>query len=234
MTDTTSIRDAASVILVRDRHRAPRVLMGQRHQRAAFMPGVFVFPGGAVDPQDAQVSLHCDLTSACRERLADGANPELCLALQGAAIREVREETGLLLGRDAPWAATPAAASWQIFAEECCTPASAGFRFFFRAITPPGAPRRFDARFFLVDADQAVAKGDLDDFSRADDELSNLQWVPLADVSSLRIAFITHLALEKALPLIAHDDPPAEVPLIQGSRESMLRRAREDGGRFAY
>jgi 8-oxo-dGTP pyrophosphatase MutT (NUDIX family) len=234
MTDTTPIRDAASVILVRDRDRAPRVLMGQRHQRAAFMPGVFVFPGGAVDPQDERVPVHCDLSAVCRERLADGASAGLSLALQGAAIREVREETGLLLGRNEPWAAESAAASWQIFADECCTPASAGFRFFFRAITPPGAPRRFDARFFLVDADRAVAKGGLDDFSRADDELSNLQWVPLADVTSLRIAFITHLALERALPLIGHDEPPADVPLIQGSRESMLRRAREDGDRFAY
>jgi 8-oxo-dGTP pyrophosphatase MutT (NUDIX family) len=234
MTDTTPIRDAASVILVRDRHRAPRVLMGQRHQRAAFMPGVFVFPGGAVDPQDAGVPVHCDLSAACLERLADGAGAGLSLALQGAAIREVREETGLLLGRNEPWAAEPAAASWQIFADESCTPASAGFRFFFRAITPPGAPRRFDARFFLVDADQALAKGDLDDFSRADDELSNLQWVPLNQVASLRIAFITHLALERALPLIGHDEPPAEVPLVQGSRKSMLRRARADGDRFAY
>ena len=44
------IRNAATVIALRDRHSdSPKVLMGQRGARAAFMPNKFVFPGGAVD-----------------------------------------------------------------------------------------------------------------------------------------------------------------------------------------
>ena len=48
MTDKTAIRNAATVILLRDRLENPRVLMGQRGAKAAFMPNKFVFPGGAV------------------------------------------------------------------------------------------------------------------------------------------------------------------------------------------
>jgi len=51
-------RPAASVILLRrgGRHgdRALEVLMVQRSTRSGFMPGVWVFPGGAVDPEDGE------------------------------------------------------------------------------------------------------------------------------------------------------------------------------------
>ena len=52
-TDKTAIRNAATVIVLRDRFTAPRILMGQRGAGAAFMPNKFVFPGGAVDAGDA-------------------------------------------------------------------------------------------------------------------------------------------------------------------------------------
>ena len=47
--DKTKIRNAATVIVVRNKHDKPSVLMGQRGVDAAFMPSKFVFPGGAVD-----------------------------------------------------------------------------------------------------------------------------------------------------------------------------------------
>ena len=53
----TEIRDASSVIIVREDGPVPKVLMGQRGKAAAFMPNKFVFPGGAVDPIDADVKL---------------------------------------------------------------------------------------------------------------------------------------------------------------------------------
>ena len=55
--DKTAIRNAATVIVIRDRMTTPSILMGQRGSKAAFMPNKFVFPGGAVDAADAHVPL---------------------------------------------------------------------------------------------------------------------------------------------------------------------------------
>jgi 8-oxo-dGTP pyrophosphatase MutT (NUDIX family) len=188
----TPIRDAASLILVRDGQTAPRILMGQRGAGAAFMPMKFVFPGGAVDPDDARVALARPLTPDCQARLAAesrGASPE---ALAGAAIRELWEEAGLVLGDPGRWPATPPA-DWSTFAATGHLPSAAALRFVFRAITPPGRTRRFDARFFMADA--AALAGDPDDFDAASDELAHLQWVPLAEVRSFDLPFITEVVL---------------------------------------
>lgn len=207
--------------------------MGQRSRNAAFMPSVYVFPGGAVDDGDARVPLSQRLNAVCDKRLREGCSDTLVTGLQAAAIREVSEETGLLLGHAGLWT-DAAPAGWETFRENACRPCARNFRFVFRAITPVGPPRRFDARFFLADADAAVHGENLDDFSGASDELSNLRWVALDEVDSLRIAFITTLALETAAPHMAHDDPPDAVPCITGDREQAMRSARPDRNRFAF
>ena len=51
------IRDAATVILLRQKKDSTYVLMGQRGNKAAFMPSKYVFPGGAVDEDDTNVEL---------------------------------------------------------------------------------------------------------------------------------------------------------------------------------
>lgn len=187
------IRDAATVILVdRDRADGPSVLMGMRGAGAAFMPSKYVFPGGAVDPGDGE-GCRDALSDACRARLA--AHPVTAAAidpdaLAGAAMREMAEETGLQL---APTADDP-------------------LLFVFRAITPPGRPRRFDARFFLIDARNIV--GDREDFSAACDELSHLHWVPLAEARALDLPFITEVVLAEVAQLVAEAGPgPLSVPL---------------------
>ena len=101
--DKTAIRNAATVIVVRDRSTTPRVLMGQRGSNAVFMPNKFVFPGGAVDAEDADVPLARMINEPCVSRLEDMSDPALIHSLCVAAIRELFEETGQILGVQGMW-----------------------------------------------------------------------------------------------------------------------------------
>ncbi|MBS9716991.1 NUDIX domain-containing protein [Pseudohalocynthiibacter aestuariivivens] len=217
--DKTAIRNAATVILLRDKTTNPRVLMGQRGAKAAFMPNKFVFPGGAVDPDDAQIPLASTMSNTCLTRLAEDADPALVPALQTAAIREVWEETGLILGAQSRWHTAPPE-DWVDFAATGHVPSAAGFTFVFRAITPPGRPRRFDARFFLADA--AHIQGDPDDFSRASEELSQLQWIPLEEVRSFNLPFITEVVLAEIAALANEETQPESVPFFKNDDEESL------------
>lgn len=198
--DKTRIRDAATVLLVRRAPAGPQVLMGMRGAAAAFMPSKYVFPGGAVDADDANVPFAAPLSPACAARLADRAPEGLAGALAAAAVRELWEETGLMLGAPGVWpGAVPP--DWQSFAATGMLPAASALTFVFRAITPAGRPRRFDARFFLADA--GAVRGDADDFSGACDELSHLHWVALSEARRLNLPFITEVVLAEVAALLA-------------------------------
>ncbi|WP_192931062.1 NUDIX hydrolase [Gemmobacter serpentinus] len=213
MTADLPIRPAATVILSRKGPQGPEVLMGQRGAGAAFMPSKYVFPGGAVDAGDAHVPLAAGLPGPCAALLAaDAPGPE---ALAAAAIREVFEETGLALGRPGAWPGT-APAGWAGFAARGLVPEASGLRLIFRAITPPGRPRRFDARFFLADA--AAIHGDSDDFSGAEDELSHLHWIALSEVRRLDLPFITEVVLSEVALILSGGSQPG-VPFFDNATQ---------------
>lgn len=216
--DKTQIRDAATVIVLRDRMTTPRILMGQRGAQAAFMPNKFVFPGGAVDAGDHTVPLASELTDLDRARLAEDGAPDLARALAAAAIRELFEETGQVLGQPEAWPDAPA--DWHQFSSSGHRPHAAPLQFVFRALTPPGRPRRFDARFFLIDADDLAS--DPDDFSAASDELSHLQWVGLSDVRGFDMPFITEVVLSEIAARVTDRAPPASVPFFKNNDEESL------------
>ena len=225
--DKSALRNAATVIVLRDRMTAPRVLMGQRGESAVFMPNKFVFPGGAGDAADRDVPLATPLPPLCADRLCEDAPPDVAPALAAAAIRELWEETGLVLGQPGAWPGAPPA-DWTRFAATGHVPVAHPLQFVFRAITPPGRPRRFDARFFLVDAG-AIA-GDLDDFGAACDELSHLQWIPLPEVRQFDLPFITEVVLAEVAARAADPTPPASVPFFHnGVEESLFLRLRGIG-----
>ena len=213
MQDKSAIRDAATVIVVRDKSS---VLMGQRGAGAAFMPGKFVFPGGAIDDVDAQVPVG-PLGGDCDMRLSEeSACPAPALAAGG--IRELWEETGQILGTPGVWPDAPQ--GWRGFAQSGHVPNGAALEFFFRAVTPLGRPRRFDARFFLADADDLVT--DPDDFSRAEEELEHLQWVPLTAARSFDLPFITKVVIAELLAHLAQGGPIRSVPFFRNDDEAHL------------
>ncbi len=217
--DKTAIRNAATVIVLRDRLSGPSILMGQRGARAAFMPNKFVFPGGAVDARDADVALASPLPEICHARLAEDAPAGLQTALAAAAIRELWEETGLILGRPGDWSGAPPP-DWRGFAATGHVPTAEPLQFVFRALTPPGRPRRFDARFFLVDAN--AISGDLDDFTHASDELSHLQWIPLPEARHFDLPFITEVVLAEVAGRVADLSPPDNIPYFRNDDEASL------------
>ncbi len=216
---TPPIRDAATIILVRDAATNPSILMGQRGAGAAFMPNKVVFPGGAVDPRDRGIPLATRMSLTCEERLRLGAGPDVSAALAAAAIRELWEESGLILGARGQWP-DEVPPDWQSFAATGHLPRADALHYVFRAITPPGRPRRFDARFFLADA--AHLANDPDDFSAATDELSQLQWIPLSKARSFDLPFITEVVLAEVAASLPRIGPPPSVPFFNNSDEESL------------
>ncbi|MCZ4353725.1 NUDIX hydrolase [Roseovarius aestuarii] len=217
--DKTAIRDAATVIVLRGGAENPQVLMGQRGSKAAFMPDKFVFPGGAVDPGDSDIPLIAPLPALCQDRLCEDSTPNLSAALAAATIRELWEEAGLIIGRPGVWPGI-APPDWASFAERGFVPDASGLQFVFRAITPPGRPRRFDARFFLVDATHLA--GDPDDFSAACEELSHLQWIPLSEARQFDLPFITEVVLAEVAARAGNPAPPVSIPFYRNDDEESL------------
>lgn len=184
------IKDAATTIVMRE----DRVLMGRRQRGAVFLPDKFVFPGGRVDAADAAAAFGGLLDPRCEAALSfeTARAPEV---FGVAALRELYEETGL-----APRA--PALS----------------MRFVYRAITPPDMARRFDARFFLIEA--ADLAGDLDHLTPPEDELSDLQWLTLDQALTYPIADITRDVLLHVQSGIPQDVVPWRV----GDRADRITR----------
>lgn len=217
--DKTAIRNASTVIVIRDRMHEPSILMGQRGAKAAFMPNKFVFPGGAVDADDAHIPLATPLTPQCAARIGEDVDASLAHAIPVAAIRELWEETGLILGTKGEWQGD-VPPDWESFAATGHLPHAEPLQFVFRALTPPGRPRRFDARFFLLDVDEVAS--DPDDFAAASDELSHLQWVPLTQARSFDMPFITEVVLAEVEARARDLNAPDSVPYFKNNDEESL------------
>lgn len=201
--------DAATLIAWRrSAGGAVEILMGRRHAGLAFAPGRYVFPGGRVDRSDAFVRPAGALRAEVAARLQRSATPRRAQALAAAAVRETFEETGLLLARPAE---VPGRVpkGWADFAAAGMAPAFDCLDYVFRAITPPDRPRRFNARFFLVDGRH------LHGTIRNSAELEDVAWVPTREVPKLSTIGVTLWALDEALAVL--NTPPATtrpVPVV--------------------
>jgi 8-oxo-dGTP pyrophosphatase MutT (NUDIX family) len=180
--DVPPLRPAATVIVLRDAARGPEVFLVRRHHAVAFMAGAHVFPGGRVDQGDhAADASWCDGVVEATTKLPGVAAGD-ALAFHIATARELFEEAGVLLARDATGQYVSLAGQadhdrFKVHREEL----NAGRRtlreiveaerlrlaldslvHYAHWVTPPIEIRRFDTQFFVtrVPAEQSPAHDD--------------------------------------------------------------------------
>lgn len=196
-------RDAATLVILDRNGPELRILMGKRRLDLAFMPGKYVFPGGRVDPGDKSIARADDLPQIEIDRLLVNmkGTPSIARAraLASAAVREAFEEAGLVIGQRGV-ATSAVAANWSAFVATGHLPAIGALRFFARAITPPGRPRRFDTRFFWIDATAITER-----LKFNDGELSGLDWLTLDQARGLDLPNITRVVLEDLKAMLSRD-----------------------------
>jgi 8-oxo-dGTP pyrophosphatase MutT (NUDIX family) len=141
--------------------------MLRRKASMAFAPGAFVFPGGSVDPRDAEQEIAWAGPGSAEWGRTFDAPPDLARALLCAAVRETFEESGVLLaGPSADTVvADTSAADWEadrralldrslslagLLRRRGLVLRSDLLRPWSRWITPAAEERRYDTRFFAA------------------------------------------------------------------------------------
>lgn len=158
MADVADARPSSTVVLARDAADAPEYLLVRRHAKSAF-GSTFAFPGGVLERGDSEVQVRCaGLRKGEAERLLDV--PADGLDYFSAAVRELFEETGVLLadceaGADAldrcRWRLNAGELGWQDFlADHGLEIRCDRLHYFSHWITPDTLPRRYSTRFFVA------------------------------------------------------------------------------------
>ncbi len=172
-------RDASTVMLVRDvaaggpgaGSTAMQVLLLRRNDKSTWVAGVHLFPGGAVDDEDAndEIARYCEGRSDAQASRILGV-PAGGRKFFVAAVRECFEEAGILLAlagqRKALSLRDPEVArrfvdyrrrlnAGEVQLHEICAAESLALDlncvgYFSHWITPEGSPRRYDTRFFVA------------------------------------------------------------------------------------
>jgi 8-oxo-dGTP pyrophosphatase MutT (NUDIX family) len=219
-------RDAATLVIVDGTSPAPRILMGRRRPDQVFLPNTFVFPGGRVEAADRAIARHHALAPADAEclKIAMRGRPSetRAVALALAAIRETYEETGIIVGEAHNGDRRQQPGGWQAFLTEGFQPRLEKLAFFARAITPPGRPRRYDTRFFVVDASEIAHRA-----TRVDGELLDIDWFTLDQARALKLPSITRHVLDDVAALLSrapHERASAEIPFYFQARGRFERR----------
>jgi 8-oxo-dGTP pyrophosphatase MutT (NUDIX family) len=207
-------RDAASLILLRGEGRDLEVLAGRRPGHVKFMPGVYVFPGGAIDREDNRPWA----VESGGEHL-----PPRLLRSARAALRETWEEVGVLVGRPAPVGADTTHAASRVEAAYAAAGIAAAvdtLTYVGRAITPTRVFRRFNTRFFLADGDHVHGEPE------ASEELEDVGWHPVGRQPLAALRDVSQFMLARAIALRS-GTAPAEVPLFctaRGQRRILVCR----------
>jgi 8-oxo-dGTP pyrophosphatase MutT (NUDIX family) len=180
-------RPAATVVVLRRGEPGLEVYLQRRPRTMGFAAGLWVFPGGRVDPYDADPAMAASWAgpspSAWAERI--GVPVEEARGLVVAACRETFEEAGVLLSDRPPGGAELQEARRRLLAgERDFARILAGMgvrldtdqlRYWAWWLTPEGEPRRYDTRFFVaaLPSDAAVTAHGLAEVERE-------RWLPPA------------------------------------------------------
>jgi 8-oxo-dGTP pyrophosphatase MutT (NUDIX family) len=241
--DAVPPRDAATVILGRDAARGPEILLLERHRDSRFLPGAFAFPGGRVETQDgapaAAARCHGLSPEEAARILGDVTPPGRALGFWVAALRELFEETGLLVARAGAGALLPGdattvarlgdqrarcrrdpAAFPAVLGAEALVLALDRMAYCAHWITPEERPVRYDARFFVAAAPPA-ATPDPDGV-----EMVRACWLTPAE------ALARHAAGDLVLPFPTRQilrtlvGPPTVDELLAAARSKAVRAVR--------
>lgn len=189
---TLKPRDASSLILIDRSGARARVLVGKRGKGHAFMPDLYVFPGGRRDRTDSRAAIAAPLKDAVIARLSARTpakfTPLTANGLAIAAARELEEEVSLSL--------TPREYSGAF------RPDLSRLRYVARAITPPGQNRRFDTRFFACFTDEIGVDAAA---ARESSELHDLTWIGVDDHDAVRLPRITKVILKELASALGED-----------------------------
>ncbi len=145
-------RTAATLLMTRAGSAGLEVLMARRTGTASFASGLWVFPGGVVDPVDR---------TPLARRLLGGAGADREQApYMSAALRETAEEINAFVTTEPPpddlWATLGRLEGEPLLAamdEAGLRFATAGMAYWANWITPRSQPKRYDTRFFIVEVD---------------------------------------------------------------------------------
>jgi len=199
-------RDAASLILLRGEGRTLEVLAGRRPLDVKFMPGVYVFPGGTIDPPDRIAWSVESGVEALGAKLARSAR---------AALRETWEEAGVLVGRAGgpPQREAATRSIEQAYLGHGVVAAMDVLTYVGRAITPSHSFRRFNTRFFLCDGTNVFGE------PAASDELDDVGWHPVGHEAFASFRDVTRFMLARAIAL-REGTASGEAPLFYWAKNA--------------
>jgi len=213
-------KDASTLIILDGKGADAKILMGRRHEKHKFMPGLFVFPGGRVDRGDGSIPSLDELDPVIETKIFNSLKKRpsrrRVRALALASLRETYEEAGLLLGekQDNPDIPTNHP-DWAAFRELGVMPSLSPLRLIARAITPPGRTRRFDAWFFATQASHIAHR--LPDGTGPSGELQDLHWLTIEDALKLELPVITVTILNELQKRLEADpqlSPSTDLPFF--------------------
>ena len=219
---------AASTLIILDgKKNNPKVLMGRRHRKHKFMPGLYVFPGGRVEKTDGGIRAHDELNARVAKKiqanLGAKATNRKTRALGLACMRETYEETGVILGettQSSPKRQTVVAST--LYDNHPVIPTLSPLRLVARAITPPGRPRRFDTWFFATWSSHIKKQLRY----KPSDELEKVQWITINDALKLELPLITQTILEELSERLNVDpdlSPNKKIPFFHLHHNKFVR-----------